>query len=600
LTALQVPVDSCGIRKLVYLTLEEFLGLIDSDIDVLTSVANLAVQCRSPQSAARSLGLELHPSLLNMPKGKNANRNPLYAKVIYHADHWTLYGCSVMEAHTLRPEAFKDSFVVGSAIEEDILTNSGPEVVRIAGQVQVPKLPEVLAVESALVLDHVRSVLKGRQDTFLSMHVRPGQFRALSDVLSQHSGSADAAGRDYFWSKDSLSVCELDDQLPRCGLQDLVQGAGCNEARLQDLLFVRVVSMTPSRLFRAHVHMESQLNATDMVVQAHAIVTLRLEDRAVVVNQAPASVLHGESGSQPLLFSPALFSDSFNDCYLWMLQDSLVYSFRRDVFRDDALPAELSPLLNALLADLTASSCADSMEVLHGDLANRDRLRLLNLLVDAELVQQDADEGAFSTWHLSPLGKAGLLVGYQLHNARPVTSVRPGILQEDMSLWELSQLLTRRGWRFEAVPGHRKGKLIPYLPGRERVWYCGVASLTPRSYFTCLLLEGGGALADTEVPHFKGERYYTDLLAGRNPALRQGRVRGRHPVNVVYADGRLTFPPLHLSPPLRLTSSLPPHLYTSSLPPPLNLSASPPLSLPISSPLYLVTSPHLVERWRGG
>lgn len=535
--AWQVPVASCGIRKLVHPTLEEFLGLIDSDADVLTSVANLAVQCRSPQSAARSLGLDFHPSLLSIPKGHNAARHPLFAKVIYHADHWTLYGCSVMEAHTLRPEAFKDSFVVGSAIEEDILANSGPELARIAGQVQLPKLPEVLAVESALVLDHVRSVLKGRQDIFLSMHVRPGQFRALSDVLSQHSGSADASGRDYFWSKDALSVCELDDQLPRCGLQDLVHGAGCNEARLQDLLFVRIVSMSPSRLVRAHVHMESQLNATDMVVQAHAIVTLRLEDRVVVVNQAPASVLHGESGSAPLLFSPALFSDCFDDCHIWALQDSLVYSFRRDVFRDDALPVELSPLLNTLLADLTASSSGDRMEVLHGDLANRDRLRLLNLLVDAELVQQDADEGAFSTWHLSPLGKAGLLVGYQLHNARAVASIRPGILQEDMTLWELSQLLARRGWRFEAVPGHRKGKLIPYLPGRERVWYCGVASLSPRSYFTCLLLDGGGTLCDKEVPHFKSERYYTDLIAGRNPALRQGHVRGRHSAGVNYAGG---------------------------------------------------------------
>jgi hypothetical protein len=58
----------------------------------LLHFAYCASLMRQPRFASRALGLANHPSLLKLQYGsRRFGRDAMHAKVIYHADPWTLY-----------------------------------------------------------------------------------------------------------------------------------------------------------------------------------------------------------------------------------------------------------------------------------------------------------------------------------------------------------------------------------------------------------------------------------------------------------------------------------------------------------------------------
>ncbi len=139
-------------------------------------------------------------------------------------------------------------------------------------------------------------------------------------------------------------------------------------------------------------------------------------------------------------------------------------------------------------------------------------------------VESNESTAAFSTWSLTAEGLARIRTGSKMGTGRLVSQPRPGVELTDKTLWELTEALRDAGWSFSVVcsSSHQK-KVVPYSVGSNKIWYCNGKGPNSKRYLICLLGAGSGSLADKAIPHFKGDSYYGDLLAGRDPAAQKGR-----------------------------------------------------------------------------
>ena len=135
--ALQVLLDDCQTHA---------QALLQGQPSRVQRFALYAQSASRHRRAAQALGLHLHPSLVQTHTPLHS-RHPLYAKVIYHADAWTLYGQSPpvlvfdkQQRMTLHAPVVDDEADVegddGQAEEdlEEAARSQGEEVVEVEGQ----------------------------------------------------------------------------------------------------------------------------------------------------------------------------------------------------------------------------------------------------------------------------------------------------------------------------------------------------------------------------------------------------------------------------------------------------------------------------------
>jgi hypothetical protein len=135
---------------------------------------------------------------------------------------------------------------------------------------------------------------------------------------------------------------------------------------------------------------------------------------------------------------------------------------------------------------------------------------------------------AYSVWSLTEDGLASLCTGSRLRAGRMVKDPRPDVDLDKKTVWELYVELVGAGWTLSAVTSSKHQKqLIPYTVGANQIMYCGDRGLTSRNYLACLQTAGAGHLVGIPIEHFKPDIFYGDLLAGRNPLLREPKQR-RH------------------------------------------------------------------------
>ncbi len=140
------------------------------------------------------------------------------------------------------------------------------------------------------------------------------------------------------------------------------------------------------------------------------------------------------------------------------------------------------------------------------------------------LFAQVEHNDAYSTWSLTDEGLGSVCSGSKLSSSRLASNTRMDIERKDRDPWELLTELRSAGWVLSIVclPKHQK-QLEPYKVGSAKLLYGRENGITSRSYLLCLLCAGREKLVGIEIPHFKADTYYADLLEGRDPASRVPR-----------------------------------------------------------------------------
>eukprot|EP00971_Amphidinium_carterae_P121815 2412427-Amphidinium_carterae.1 len=89
---------------------------------------------------------------------------------------------------------------------------------------------------------------------------------------------------------------------------------------------------------------------------------------------------------------------------------------------------------------------------------------------------------------------------------------------KDASTWELLDYLSRTGWALKRKP---RGRLLPYTPGADKVWYAsGVTLERSSTYMQALAVADTLFEANLEVVHHgQKQNYYQQILDGGSGLL---------------------------------------------------------------------------------
>lgn len=377
-----------------------------------------------------------------------------------------------------------------------------------------------------VLLSHLRSKLAPKANSFLSFPVSIGALRTLGSVLSQHKPDCDF-GLDVARSSESLRA--------RDGTIECWSGISDGQlAFLKGQVFAKTQHLHPIRLVRACVHMESELDSSDMAVHVHDLLAANRTGKTVLVDSAAASFRKGERiGAESFVLSLGMLSlHALQLCTVWEAEPSLQYFLRpgAPVARD--IPEDLKGSVSEVLGNLSSPSVTGHYEVAQGQAS---ALELLQIFSAAGLVVPRANqiEDELSEWSLTEDGKRAILVGQPLVRGSSLSKAPKDMALDDMTLWELSQVLTSQGWSMVVVTDKKKNRVHPYTKGGPLLWYCTRKATIGKGYLKCLikLFLGELTCSKKEVPHFKMDGYYADMLAGREPddeSTRRPRTSRRH------------------------------------------------------------------------
>jgi hypothetical protein len=136
--------------------------------------------------------------------------------------------------------------------------------------------------------------------------------------------------------------------------------------------------------------MESRIVNSDFVVQAHSLLAVDALQKRLVIDQSPASLMHGDASKVPLLFSPDIMPfDVLSGMMVWSCSTEPWYMIQHTVLTQHPILDQWRPLVPALVRDLTSADSRNRCEVLLADPANVGRLQLLCFLESRGLVHKD-------------------------------------------------------------------------------------------------------------------------------------------------------------------------------------------------------------------
>ena len=110
---------------------------------------------------------------------------------------------------------------------------------------------------------------------------------------------------------------------------------------------------------------------------------------------------------------------------------------------------------------------------------------VLSQLVELGFVVGDRANG----WAMAAAGMRRLQLAYKVESPQDVCAVRPDATFASMTHMELMTSLSNSGFAWCALPTSKqaRGKLLPYAPERQKLWYSTPAKLPTVTYLQTLL-----------------------------------------------------------------------------------------------------------------
>ena len=492
------------------------------DHDFLMRFALQLSKVKSGRAAVRLLGLHHHPECLAARHG----RDPVYTKIIYHADSYSKYTVNTSDFLTKN---------FSPREHPDLQKSSGLE-----------------AIQHNMAILHLRKAWADVEDpnAFFSLPMQAGVFRTLKSLLAplQASGPSPSFFEEGAESREPSREAGAADEAPAItisatgevcfhGCLDLWAGRaepGPDAGRLQDHMFFKVFKA--DSLKRAHrAHAEDEIDLKDVLaVTLHSASSADVEKRIVEVCTSAVSLQTLRSDEVVVTLNPqslpfeilkrvvawkAIGSENESDTSSLSLTLSFEYLH--------TLPKEARRVLPQILQKVRSTSYVGGFR--HGKQSQHFVNALFRLKHDGLL--------SGPPWKFTDKGASCVQTCVPLKYNQPLLKRADGSLKpEDMSGYELMVELEASGWKHELVS--RKERLrvreSPYTADKPKIWYTVTSATTVCvEYLLALLLAPNHG---KPVPHFRAASEYRELLGWANPSKSKSRASKQKPLNIIPED----------------------------------------------------------------
>ena len=312
--------------------------ILERQRDGLMKFSDIMQNHHSCQQIAESLGFSGHPALSWASK---SSRDPIYWKVIYHCDPWTLYTAAPLQRNSMPPpppppplppppepgasppeddardffDFLDDQMEPGDLRPDDEVPSAADESGAIDNAIQLMDGlvdgQDAEAVEQgvAVVMDESAEQLQRLRAKYLrqSWHLlfaRQGEAKncAVSvPVRSNLKGCLSLLRCADHNSKPSMCTVgreECEESLLRPMEEQPEDFAG-----VRDKIFMKLVRRFPSRLKRPKTESSVVLTEGHVGVAIHSIVKCNQELREIWINAEPMSTSMGDGQPRPVLLS---------------------------------------------------------------------------------------------------------------------------------------------------------------------------------------------------------------------------------------------------------------------------------------------------------
>ena len=388
------PCHSVGLMSLKQ-RMPEIKSLLQDQPCVLQDLAQLCHEVRNNWLSVCSLGLQGHPSLHGLRRGRNSFRHPMMAQVIYHADPQTLYSIPVPEI-AMRPGAppppppggdddddddeADDDARDGQASEGDggdggdihaadsgdddaddgpgDEAGSDPDDSDFPDQRGLRHMLQRQTSESklllhALMIQRLCAALKDDAH-FLSLPYPATAMRTLASALQMPNQPGYQGGSDI----------NLDAELrirPEAGTELPIEATLAHKKKLsvaaRALMFFKVVRSNPGSLKRNKVQNEVGFSAADMVVAPHRLCQIQFAKKQMAVEatalQMPARPRESIPGSSVIISFSVLECEQLAQLRVWDSSTRLECFIKADLLPESGKwSADMKEAAAVLLSEL--------------------------------------------------------------------------------------------------------------------------------------------------------------------------------------------------------------------------------------------------------
>jgi len=137
-------------------------------------------------------------------------------------------------------------------------------------------------------------------------------------------------------------------------------------------------------------------------------------------------------------------------------------------------------------------------------------------------VSRVIDTDSSIEWVMTDLGREKLHQRILADSPVPALVARPGIVEDDLTVFELLFRLENAGW--ECFVKEPRVTPSPYKPGGVKAFWMKEAAETFSTFYLRALLHGAEIVHSVE--HFRENQYYIDLLEGKEPLPPQKHGKG--------------------------------------------------------------------------
>ncbi|CAJ1388602.1 unnamed protein product [Effrenium voratum] len=475
---------------------------ISKDPDLLCKLASFAESAHSPGLALKAVGLQHHPATASIQSYKD----PLHAKIIYHADPATLYrpepGWGNLPPPPMPPTAPRPALPDASGQLEALLTDlghRGPAALALpstsAGE--GPQARRGAREVVAHGLEQEIAVIPG--DGLLKRHI----IRALPSLLELsacESGNVLAIPMPPSAANalTSLHICAADVQ----ETPDVKQFVHNGQVFLQ--------------LIRKGVGDVVRPNKATFARNDWAVMLLRVTSAGPDSAELHVSPVESASSAGFVLSLEALPTQVLKDTKIWALQPDMC----SQLCFPDSVPLSHVQYYSQTLTEKLLSSRGFQLSGTDPDF--QVLLKSLRLLEKTEMVRKEGD-----AWTLTEAGRRSVTVGHRLSDCKPLVVVRdPEQPVNEMELFDLLLRLENSGWQAQAVASKKSPAASTcYLHAESpKIWYYvqGREDDVCKEYFQCLLTASEHC---KPVPHLKNVAAYMELLGrSRNTTKRKSDI----------------------------------------------------------------------------
>ena len=404
---------------------------------------------RSPKKLVTALGLDHHPGIHQ--KALHSWK-PIFRKVIYHADPWSLYRIPLPEMHMgMPPPPPKD----GDRKEDVIAAVKDDDTILALLPVQQPE-PRRIAVDATFT----DCLISSLQKEALLAHVVEllAQTSASSLLFSCTASHSAVHSVQRLFTLCVPSGSENSSDIDKF-LQLLQQGVEATSTLTAGLWF-SVVSGNASRRKRA---LKGHVTSNDIGVALHRVLQCDPSSRSVTVSMTPVNIqgviadivpMHGVA----LMMSLGELSfTELSSLRKWACDDELVWSLNNDY---DGMARRL---LQRLMDNRRGVVLPDDIDGVCDPDDGEQMAQVLQRWSEKGFVSSSPVQGGALKWNLTEPAQQSLVAGARLSNPIKLASVC-GVPHAEMNKWQLMNALANDGWSPKVVTSKQMLQLAKDRP----------------------------------------------------------------------------------------------------------------------------------------